>query len=156
PAPRQEAAASSLDERMIVELCLAGESHHFRRLVERYQRGILRITFRMLGRHAEAEDIAQQTFIDAFTALRDFNPELRSSSWLYRIAVNNCKDWLKSKKRGELPLTSDVPVGEAVFAGRVADPETAAQAGESRDRIQSALARVARKYREVLVLKDME
>src|SRR5262245_19527374 len=92
-----EAAAASLEERMVVELCLAGESHHFRRLVERHQRGILTLTFRMLGSRAEAEDLAQQTFVDAFTALGDFNPAYRFSSWLYRIAINNCKDWLKSK-----------------------------------------------------------
>ena len=141
---------------MVVELCLAGESHHYRRLVERYQRGILSITYKMLGSRAEAEDIAQQTFIDAFTALRDFNPTLRFSSWLYRIAINNCKDWLKSKKRSEQPLTADVAVGDAVFAGSIADPESAAQAGEARSRVQRALARVPPKYREVLVLKDME
>ncbi|HJZ88096.1 MAG TPA: sigma-70 family RNA polymerase sigma factor [Polyangia bacterium] len=141
---------------MIIELCLAGESHHFRRLVERYQRGIVSLSYRMLGNRAEAEEMAQQSFVDAFTALRDYNPEYRFSSWLYRITINNCKDHLKSKKRTEQSLDAEVTAEKAVFAAGLPDPEQALSAREAESAVASALARLPLKYRTVLVLKDME
>jgi RNA polymerase sigma-70 factor (ECF subfamily) len=147
---------NSLEERMIIELCLSGEGHHFRRLVERYQRGVVALTYRMLGSRAEAEEMAQQSFVDAFTALRDYNPEYRFSSWLYRIAINNCKDYLKSKKRTEQSLDDDVAAGEAAFSAGLPDPEHVAAARETQERIQRALDRLHIKYRAVLVLKDIE
>jgi len=141
---------------MIIELCLAGESHHFRRLVERYQRGILSLTYRMVGSRADAEEMAQQSFVDAFQALRDFNPEYRFSSWIYRIAINNCKDYLKSRKRTEQSLPEEVPAGEAAFSAHLPDPESALAAREADQVLTRALVRVPLKYRAVLVLKDIE
>src|SRR6185295_11775347 len=88
------AVDDALEERMIIELCLAGQGHHYRRLVERHQRGVTALAQRLLGNRTEAEEMAQQSFVDAFGALRDFNPTYRFSSWLYRIAINNCKDYL--------------------------------------------------------------
>jgi RNA polymerase sigma-70 factor, ECF subfamily len=155
-AAPEAAAKESLEERMIVELCLAGEPQHFRRLVERHQRGIMGLTYRMLGNKAEAEDMAQQTFVDAFTALRDFNPTYKFSSWLYRIAINNCKDYLKSKKRTEQPLETDPAPGEAVFSGGLVDPETATAQHELSEHMSRALNKLPVKYRTVIILKDMD
>jgi len=150
------APLDSLEERMIIELCLAGESHHFRRLVDRYQRGILSLTYRMVGSRADAEEMAQQSFVDAFVALRDFNPEYRFSSWIYRIAINNCKDHLKSRKRTEQSLSEDVAAGAAAFSSTLPDPEAALAAREADAVLTRALSRLPVKYRAVLVLKDIE
>jgi hypothetical protein len=79
-----------LEERAIVELVLAGEAAPFRRLVERYQRRALSIAFRLVGSRAEAEDLAQESFVDAFEKLALFDPTRRFSAWLFRIVVNNC------------------------------------------------------------------
>ena len=149
-------ASASLEERMIIELCLAGQPHLFRRLVERHQRGILALAYRMLGNAAEADEIAQQSFVDAFSALRGFNPEYRFSSWLYRITINNCKDFLKSKKRTEQALGEDVAQGQAAFTARLPDPESALETRQSEAALHRALAALPVKYRSVLVLKDME
>ena len=86
-------------------------SDGFRPLVQRYQRLVFSVALRMLGGRAEAEDVAQQAFVDAFNALDRFRGEGREhafSTWLLRIAVNRSKDVLKSKKRTEEPL--NVPV----------------------------------------------
>jgi RNA polymerase sigma-70 factor (ECF subfamily) len=149
-------AQASLEERMIIELCLGGEARHFRRLVERYQRGVLSLSFRMLGNRAEAEDLAQQSFVDAFTSLRAYNPQYRFSTWLYRIAINNCKDYLKSRKRSEQSLEADIAPDEAAFASGIPDAETCLAARETEMRIQRALDRLPVKYRACVVLKDIE
>src|SRR6185295_10578975 len=105
------------------------DSESFRPLVQRYQRVVFSVAFRMLGARADAEDVAQQAFVDAFGALDRFRSDGRKNAfgtWIIRIAINRCKDVLKSKKRTEESLDADV------------------------------LGGVPLKYREILVLKDVE
>jgi RNA polymerase sigma-70 factor (ECF subfamily) len=149
-------AALILEERLVIELVLDGHVHYFRKLVDRYQASVRGIIHRLVGSPTEAEDLAQQSFMSAFHALRDFQTGLRFSSWLYRIAINAAKDHLKSKKRGEQPLDDDASAEEAAFAGHIADPESVSVAAERHARLHEAIQHLPWKYREVLVLKDIE
>jgi RNA polymerase sigma-70 factor (ECF subfamily) len=147
------------DEQRLIDRCLAGEAEAFRPLVNRYQRVTFSVALRMLGSRADAEDVTQQAFVDAFNALHGFRGEGRAhafSTWLLRIAVNRSKDILKSKKRAEEPLEDEVPGTAAAFAYDPSNPEANASSGERRQRLESALLQVATKYREVLILKDVE
>jgi RNA polymerase sigma-70 factor (ECF subfamily) len=147
------------EEQALIERCLLGESESYRPLVQRYQRAVFSVALRMLGTRADAEDVAQQAFADAFAALDRFRGEGRPnafSTWLLRIVVNRCKDVLKSKKRTEEQLDDDVAGDKGMFAHRVDDPEANLGQAEQRQRLSAALLRVAPKYREVLVLKDVE
>jgi RNA polymerase sigma-70 factor (ECF subfamily) len=147
------------EEESLIERCLQGDVEAFRPLVQRYQRLAFSVALRMLGSRADAEDIAQQAFVDAFNALERFNGEGRRhafSTWLLRIAVNRSKDVLKSKRRTEEPLERDVRGGEAAFAYDPSTPEANAFSDESRVQLERALLRLPTKYREVLVLKDAE
>jgi RNA polymerase sigma-70 factor (ECF subfamily) len=113
----------------------------------------------MLGRVADAEDVAQQAFVDAFRALGRFRSYGRThafSTWLTSIAVNRCKDVLKSKKRTEAPLEIEVVASAAAFAHDTQDPETRLLQEQRRSALAAALIRVPIKYREILVLKDVE
>jgi RNA polymerase sigma-70 factor (ECF subfamily) len=147
------------EEQALIERCLGGDIEAFRPLVQRYQRQAFSVALRMLGSRADAEDVAQQAFVDAYNALDRFRGEGRPhafSTWLLRIAVNRSKDILKSKKRTEEHLHHDVPGCEAVFSHDPSNPESNASRGERRQRLETALLRIAPKYREVLVLKDVE
>jgi len=147
------------EEQRLVGRCVAGEVEAFRPLVQRYQRVAFSVAFRMLGTRADAEDVAQQAFVDAFNALDRFRGEGREhafSTWLLRIAVNRSKDVLKSKKRTEEPLEHEVQGGDAVFAYDPSNPETNVATGEEREHLEAALLRIPTKYREVLILKDIE
>jgi RNA polymerase sigma-70 factor (ECF subfamily) len=152
-------SAADREEQTIIARCLAGEGDAFRPLVQRYQRLVFSVALRMLGDRAEAEDVAQQAFVDAFDALDRFRGEDRPhafSTWLVRIAVNRAKDVLKSKRWSEEPLDREVGAGDASFAHDTATPETHALRDEQLRRLQRALLRVPIKYREVLILKDVE
>ena len=144
---------------MLIRRCLSGDVEAFRPLVQRYQRLAFSVAFRMLGSRADAEDIAQQAFVDAFNALDRFDPDGRKhafSTWLLRIAVNRSKDVLKSKRRTEEPLQREVRGSEAAFAYDPQTPEANASSGERRERLETALLKLPTKYREVLILKDAE
>jgi RNA polymerase sigma-70 factor (ECF subfamily) len=151
--------ARDAEENRLIARCLAGEVEAFRPLVQRYQRLAFSVALRMLGSRADAEDIAQQAFVDAFNALERFRGEGRThafSTWLLRIAVNRSKDVLKSRRRTEEPLDHDVPGGEAAFAYDPPTPEAHASSGERRERLEAALLELPTKYREVLILRDAE
>jgi len=147
------------EEQVLINRCLAGDAEAFRPLVQRYQRVTFSVALRMLGSRADAEDVAQQAFADAYAALDRFHGDGRKRafySWLLRIAINRAKDVLKSKKWTEQPLSADAEGGEAMFAHDPGSPEAHAGQAEDRRRLQAALLTLPPKYREVLVLKDVE
>jgi RNA polymerase sigma-70 factor (ECF subfamily) len=153
------APARGDEEEALVARCLAGDPEGFRPLVQRYQRVAFSVALRMLGARADAEDVTQQAFVDAYAALDRFRGDGRAnafSTWLLRIVINRSKDVLKSKKRTEAPLDDDVGEGEVMFAHRQAGPEALVGEAEQRRLLELALARVPPKYREALILKDIE
>src|SRR5829696_4387782 len=77
-------------DEIIVERALTGDAEAFGELVRRWERRIFALAFGMLGREEDARDATQETFLAAFRNLRGFRGEAKVSSWLHRIAVNQC------------------------------------------------------------------
>ena len=86
------------DSRRIVQ-SQNGDQGAFEALIREHQRMIHSLCYRMSGSLADAEDLAQETFIHAYQHLDGFRAEARFSSWLYRIAVNQCLNWRKRTQR---------------------------------------------------------
>jgi len=76
-----------------------GDDEAFETLIRDYQRMIHSLCFRMTGSLADADDLAQETFIHAYQHLASFRAQSRFSSWLYRIAMNQCLNWRKRKAK---------------------------------------------------------
>jgi RNA polymerase sigma-70 factor (ECF subfamily) len=93
------------EERAWIRRSQEGDHAAFEALVECYQRMIHSLTFRMTGSLADAEDLAQETFIQAFRQLAAYRGEAKFSSWLYRIAVNLCLNWKSREARQQKLLT---------------------------------------------------
>jgi len=151
--------AQDREEAALISRCAYGDVEAFRPLVQRYQRIAYSVALRMVGRPADAEDIVQQSFVDAFHALDRFRGEGRSHAfctWFLHIVFNRAKDVLKSKKRTEEPLDGDVHASEAMFAYDASDPEARASQAESRRSLEAALLRLDPKYRQVVILRDVE
>ncbi len=144
------------EEADIVARVLAGERDDFRLLVTRYQDALIATIMRLVHRPEVAEDLAQQTFVDAFDALARFDVTRRFSTWLFRIGVNNAKDWLKNHKRGEQQLDGCVAGESAAFAGTVTAPDQAASLSEQSARLRAALEKLPVQFREVVLLKDVQ
>jgi RNA polymerase sigma-70 factor (ECF subfamily) len=86
------------DRRQIVQ-SQNGDQGAFEALIREHQRMIHSLCYRMSGSLADAEDLAQETFIHAYQHLDGFRAKARFSSWLYRIAVNQCLNWQKRRQR---------------------------------------------------------
>jgi len=151
-----EAARRIAEEATIVQSVLDGNRDDFRDLVRRYQGPLVSTLFRLVRSKHEAEDLAQQTFVDAFDALARFDQRRRFSTWLFRIGINNAKDWLKSHKRGERQLEGRIATDAAAFASQIVTPDRAAEASEQRDALRCALDRLPFEFREVIVLKYVQ
>ena len=98
------------DEELVAR-SMAGDVDSFNQLVLRWERPIYALAYRVIGRDEDARDVAQETFLRAFRALPGFKGQAKFSSWLYRIALNLCRDWIRRKKRTpvvEMPEGVDV------------------------------------------------
>jgi len=89
------------DEGSWIEQARLGDPSAFEKLVLRYQKRIHVLTYRMTGSLADADDLAQETFVRAYLALDQFRGEARFSTWLHRIAVHQSLHWLARRERRE-------------------------------------------------------
>ena len=147
---------SGNQDSQVVEQVLAGNRDGFRELVERYQSRIFGLTLRLVGNPTEAEDLTQQSFVEAFRGLRSYDSRRSFATWLTCIALNNCKDHLKSHKRRERQLVGEVDGTGALFTGRLPAADQLVTALERAELVNAALLRIDPKYRVPLVLKDVE
>ena len=77
----------------------------FNQLILRWERPIYALAYRVIGREEDARDVCQETFLRAFRALPGFKGQAKFSSWLYRIALNLCRDWIRRQRRA--PVVAD-------------------------------------------------
>jgi RNA polymerase sigma-70 factor, ECF subfamily len=135
----------------------------FRELVEEHRDRVYNITFRMLGNRAEAEDVAQEVFISAFKNIQDFRGESKLSTWLYRVAVNQCKNRIKylsrrhDRDREEIDETTHTAGVNGTIGGPVpASPAKALESAQMEKLMQDAIANLEEDQRIVVVLRDVE
>ena len=94
-------------ERQLVEQAAAGDNDAFERLVTQYEKMVYSIAFRMAGNEEDALDLSQETFIKVWKSLPFFKFEASLSTWVYRIAVNVCLDFLRQQKRRRFTTISE-------------------------------------------------
>lgn len=83
----------------LVALTVRGDVDSFNQLVLRWERPIYALAYRVIGREDEARDVVQETFLRAFRGLANFRGQAKFSSWIYRIALNLCRDWIRRERR---------------------------------------------------------
>jgi RNA polymerase sigma-70 factor (ECF subfamily) len=125
-----------------------GSPAAFEELVRQHQRMIHSLTFRMTGSMADAEDLAQETFIRAYAQIGTFRGTAKFSTWLYRIAVNTCLNWRQSEaRRCQLQANCAEEISAAYFNG-----ENSPAKNGTCEQVQSALLKLPAKQRAAIVL----
>src|SRR5262245_62460671 len=123
---------------------------------------IYRYAHRLCGETESAKDLVQETFLNAYQGLKDFRGEAKVSTWLYTIASRACIR-MRRKRRGEpereLSLEEFIPTSEGEFRLQIPtdgmSPQEALENKELRSALRQAIQKLPRKYRLVLVLRDM-
>lgn len=145
-------------DEQIVKLALSGDADAFGEIVKRWERKIFALTYGMLGREEDARDATQDTFLAAFRNLRGFRGEAKVSSWLHRIAVNQCiSRQRRSKVRGETAIEDESEIdGASFFAPAHASPARSAEASQRTELVRRAVMALPADLRQVIVMKEFE
>jgi len=163
-----EAAAPvtlAFEDAALVQRCRKGDMQAFGLLVAKYQDRLFNMIFRMCGRRADAEELAQEAFLKALENLPNFRGQSRFYTWLFRIAANLA---ISHRRRGgrvafhslTQPDDYDGTQAEALTAAaaerRTPGPPAAAMSAETADRVTRALDELDDEFRLVVILRDIE
>jgi RNA polymerase sigma-70 factor, ECF subfamily len=134
------------DERELVAAARAGDAHAFDLLVERHQRAVFRLCYRLAQNAEDAADLTQEAFLRAYRSIRSFRGESAFGTWLYRIALNTCRSFRSARR----PIHEELTEGSAVSAP---DGTLRLEQDERARTVRDAVARLPEKQRATLVLK---
>ena len=147
---------SESDDAQLVARSLRQDQEAFGLLIDRHAAAIVTLAYRMVGNRAEAEDLAQETFLAAFKSLSTFRSDSKFSTWLYRIATNKCKDWLRVKRPGQGRHDVDADESLDVHLAEERTPELLLSQQQVAMELEQAIQRLPPLYREAFILKHVE
>lgn len=144
----------------IVQSCLDGNKEAYARLVEKYEKSVFNITYRLTGGSKDAKDITQEAFLKAYNSLKQVRPEFKFSNWLFKIATNLCKDQLKKRKittvsLNELNSLADYSTSQE-NSDSVSTYEENIIPGDEQEQVQKAISKLPLKYRKIVVLRYIQ
>jgi RNA polymerase sigma-70 factor (ECF subfamily) len=145
----------STDEELVAR-SMGGDLDSFNQLVLRWERPIYALAYRVIGREEDARDVCQETFLRAFRALKGFKGQAKFSSWLYRITLNLCRDWIRRERRQPI---AQAPEGvDLIDLASESTPSESVEDLVARREIGRAVARVMAglpdEQRTAIILKE--
>jgi RNA polymerase sigma-70 factor, ECF subfamily len=147
-------------EGALVRRAQSGDETAFREIVERYQSKVFSIIHGIVRQRNDVEDIAQQVFAKVYFSLRNFDFRSSLITWIYKITVNECFDYLRKKKVRKLVYESDLSEDEVRRVENTEPPvdrqEPADKNLARHDYVLKLLARVSEEERNLLMLKEVE
>ena len=164
-APWPDVALPDELEANLIERLVARDERAFNELVATYGRRVSALVLRFLGNRAEAEDLTQEVFVQVFKAIGTFRGDSKLSTWIYRIAVNLCKNRSKylrvrhANEQDELDAMAErLAPGETTRANvaQIERPDEAMAGRQVEKIVQDAIQKIEPTFRECLILRDVE
>lgn len=148
------------DDRELVMQAQKGVNAAFEQLVLRHQQRVLAVVGGILRRREDVEDVAQQVFLKAYVSIRRFDMRSAFSTWLYKIAVNECWDYLRKKKVRPLSYEADLSEEQVrhieQFVSTGSDAENPSDRAELREIVERLLSDLSEEDRTMLVMKESQ
>jgi RNA polymerase sigma-70 factor (ECF subfamily) len=153
------------NETRFIERLQSRDERAFLELVQLYQIRVYKLVLRMVGRPDEAEDMAQEVFVQVFKAVATFRGDSKLSTWIYRIAVNLCKNRLKylGRRKSEVQdeyeaaeEKAELGVARGVTTSDLSRPDQLVEGYQLERIVELAIAEMDPDFREILVLRDIE
>jgi RNA polymerase sigma-70 factor, ECF subfamily len=141
-----------IGDRELAARCLAGDREAFEGIYRQHASRLYNLTYRMAG-SAEADDLLQEVFLQAYRKLGTYKGDSSLGTWLYRLAVNLCLDHLRSRQGRMNQVTDSLDEEDA---GPVVSPGRPAEANAARIDLQHAIEALPPSYRAAFVLHDVE
>jgi RNA polymerase sigma factor (sigma-70 family) len=145
----------------LVTRALSGDQSAYTRLRNKYWRSIHTMLSRMIRDKNDAEDLTQEAFIKAFNSLQSFNTDYAFSTWLYKIASNNCIDYLRKRRLKTVSIDAPVQTRDGEVQMEIADPsavrpDVPLTAAERTQVLQEAIKNLPDKYRIVIEMRHTQ
>lgn len=153
-----------LDDRELAKLAAGGRERAFRELLQRYERPVFSLIYRMVRDRTLAEDLAQEAFIRAFNAIGSYNTSYKFSNWIFKIANNHTIDHLRKRKldtisiHGSPHATSEEELSRSrlVIESEDENPHELLEHRELGGQIEAAIGELRDEYRTVILLRHVE
>jgi RNA polymerase sigma-70 factor (ECF subfamily) len=161
PAIKQTSRTPEYELALMERVC-SGEKHLFYELIQPYERSVYIAAHSVLQNEADAEEVAQEAFLKAFSHLSTFRKESKFSTWLIQIAINEARMKRRKDRKGLYESIDQQNTDDEgdYFPRDFADwreiPSETLQRNELRQALQKALASLHEKYREVFVMRDIQ
>jgi RNA polymerase sigma-70 factor, ECF subfamily len=148
----------------LVTFARSGSEKAYRELLDRYQRPVFSLVYRMVRDRELAEDLAQETFVKVFNHLDSYNPKYKFSSWIFKIASNLSIDTLRKKTPEMVSLdgsrnartADEIEASRITVASKDESPEELLEARELGREIETAIGQLRLEYRTAIVLRHVE
>ncbi len=158
--PEERREQSRIEDKQLIANAIAGNQEAFKRLMKKYHNAIAHLIMRMVGSQGDVEDLTQEAFIKAFNSLQSFNDEFAFSTWLYKIATNNCIDYLRKRKLKTFSIDRPISRDDSQQQYEIPDdthvPDNDILRDQQTTAIQRAIDSLPEKYRLVIVMRHQE
>ena len=156
----QRKLQSRQEDSRLIHSALSGNENAYKRLLQKYHDPIYNFIFRMVHDRQQVEDLTQEAFIKAFASLKNFNEEYAFSTWLYKIATNNCIDYIRKRKLPTYSINKPIQSRDSDYTYEIPDftfqPDRQIIAGQRTKLLQQAISRLPEKYKRVIHLRHTE
>jgi RNA polymerase sigma-70 factor (ECF subfamily) len=157
---KQRREDSRAEDHEIIQQALQGDDLAFKRLMGKYHDAIFNFIHRMIRDREQVEDLTQEAFIKAFSSLKSFNEEYAFSTWLYKIATNNCIDFIRKRKLQMYSIDKPIEAKDSDYTFELPDETYQADkeiiSGQRALLLRNAIEQLPEKYRRVIVLRHTE
>jgi len=149
------------NEKILIDRCKQGEISAFEELITGYEKRVFNIVYRIIGNYDEAQDISQEIFLKVFKSIKSFKEKSSFYTWLYSIAVNECRDLIRKKKKVVI-YSIDVPIetnNDEITREIIDDCESIEdkiERKELRGCIEAALKTVSYDHQVMIILRDVQ
>lgn len=148
------------DDAALVKRAKQGDGKAYDELILLYKDAVYGVIFRMVRNKHEAEDLTQEAFIKAYNSINSFNEEYAFSTWLFKIATNNCIDFFRKRKLSTQSMDQTIRYKDEAIKQEYADPEQSSDksllASEKTKLIHQAIENLPEKYRTAIIMRHTE
>lgn len=156
-------SVSKLEDYNLIDKAIKGDQSAYERLMKKYYKLVNNLIYRMIYNKDDVEDLTQEAFIKAFNSLDKFDHQFAFSTWLYKIASNNCIDYLRKKKLNTISIDKEIDGEDEDLRFEIPDsdyiPDRNILEKEKQAILKDAIESLPEKYKSVILLRhtdDME
>ncbi len=151
---------SKVEDYELIDRAISGEQSAYDKLMRKYYNLVHNLIFRMIYNKEDVEDLAQEAFIKAFNSLDKFDRQFAFSTWLYKIASNNCIDYLRKKKLNTISIDKEIDSEDDDLRFEIPDvefkPDRSIIEEERKALLEEAIASLPGKYRTVILMRHRD